>query len=155
MEDKTRACVVALENVQNPHNVGAILRVCANFSADALLLQEPQLAMSGAVYRTAEGGAEWVQILETGELLKALEEFKRQGFKIYGSSSHRGLALNKASLAPKCVFLLGSESEGISTPLLKCCDDILFIPQSGHVESLNVSCAASIILYEHHTSQAQ
>lgn len=121
------SCVVALENVQNPHNVGAILRVCANFAVDALLLQEPQLAQSGAVYRTAEGGAEWVQILETGELLKAVEEFKRQGFKIYGTSSHTGVSLEKNKFAEKCVILFGSEADGLSHPLLKCCDQTLTI----------------------------
>jgi len=139
--------------VQNPHNVGAILRVCANFSVDGLLLQEPQLALSGAVYRTAEGGAEWVQILETGELLKALEEFKNQGFKIYGTSSHAGKALDKTKFFEKCVILFGSESDGLSPALLKCCDNTIFIPQSGHVESLNVSCAASVILYEHYKAK--
>lgn len=150
MTSKTKpSCVVALENVQNPHNIGALLRVCANFSVDALLLQEPQVAYSGAVYRTAEGGAEWVQILETGELLKALEEFKKQGFKIYGTSSHAKQSLEKVKLYEKNVVLFGSESDGISPALLKCCDYILSIPQTGRVESLNVSCAASVILYEH------
>lgn len=143
------ACVVALENVQNPHNVGAFLRVCANFGVDALLLQEPQLALSGAVYRTAEGGAEWVQVLETGELLKAVEEFKRQGFQVYGTSSHGQVSLEKNKFEQKCVILFGSESHGLSPSLLNCCDKVLCIPQSGRVESLNISCAASVVLYEH------
>ncbi len=129
--------------------MGAILRVCANFAADGLLLQEPQLAVSGAVYRTAEGGAECVQILETGELLKALEEFKKQGFKIYGTTSHAGKPLEKNQFSEKCVILFGSEAEGLSPALLKCCDVLLGIPQSGYVESLNVSCAASVVLYSH------
>jgi TrmH RNA methyltransferase len=140
--------VVALEDVQNPHNIGAILRVCANFGVDGLLLEEPQLTQSGAVFRTAEGGAEHVQILETGELLKALEEFKRKGFKVYGTSSHGGQSLAKTQFHEKCVLLFGSESEGLSKNLLKICDETICIPQSGHVESLNVSCAASVILYE-------
>lgn len=162
--EQKNSCVIALENVQNPHNVGAILRVCANFAVDAMLLQEPQLAQSGAVYRTAEGGAEWVQILETGELLKAVEEFKKQGFKIYGTSSHTGMnsggyegpnprvahALQKIHFAGKSIILFGSESDGLSPALLKCCDQIIYIPQSGNVESLNVSCAASVILYEYY-----
>ena len=148
-KDQEKSCVVVLEGVSNPHNVGAILRVCANFAVDGLLLQEPQLAMSGAVYRTAEGGAEWVQILETGELAKALEEFKRQGFQIVGTSSHGGKPLNQSPFPNKCVILFGSETDGLSSQLLKICDKTVFIPQSGHVESLNVSCAASVVLYEH------
>lgn len=154
-EQSKHACVVALEKVQNPHNIGAILRVCANFAVDALLLQEPQLAMSGAVCRTAEGGAEWVQIIETGELVKAIEEFKKQGFTIYGSSSHAKASLQKVKFSKKSVILFGSEADGLSPALTKCCDHILLIPTSGHVESLNVSCAASVILYQHHVNITQ
>lgn len=142
------SCVVALENVQNPHNVGAILRVCANFGVDALLLEEPQLALSGSVFRTSEGGAECVPIIETGELTKALDEFKKQGYTIFATSSHRGKALEKTKFPAKTLILFGSESEGLSSQLMKSSNELLCIPQTGHVESLNVSCAASVILYE-------
>ncbi len=148
-EDKY-SCVVALEHVQNPHNIGAVLRVCANFAVDAMLLHEPQIAQSGAVYRTAEGGAEFVDILETGELLKAVEEFKNQGYKVYGTTSHSGNSLVKSKFSHKCVILFGSESEGLSPSLSKICDEMIFIPQTGRVESLNVACAASVVLYEYY-----
>lgn len=139
-------CVVALEHVTNPHNMGAILRVCAHFSVKAVLQQEPLL--SGAIYRTAEGGAEWVSLLRTGELNKALIETKKKGFRIYGTSSHTGTPLPRVSFAPRSVILFGSESIGLSKPALQCCDEIICIPHADHTDSLNVSCAASVILYE-------
>lgn len=152
-DSSKNTCIVALENVQNPHNIGAILRVCANYSVDALLMQDPQLTQSGAVYRTAEGGAEWVQIIETGELAKAVEECKKHGFHVYGTSSHGGKSLDKVKFSEKSIILLGSESDGISPNLSKCCETMVCIPNSGHVESLNVSCAASVILYEQFKSK--
>ncbi len=145
--------IVALENVQNPHNIGAILRVCANFGVDAILMEDPQMTQSGAVYRTAEGGAEHVQIIETGELQKALEELKRKGFEVYGTSSHGGVSLEKVSFAQNSVILFGSEADGLSKTLMATCSKTLCIPNTGHVESLNVSCAASVILYEQFKSK--
>ncbi len=148
IKKQEHCCVVVLEGVENPHNIGAILRVCANFSVDGLLISEPKLAQSAAAYRTSEGGAEWVRILETGELPRALEVFKQQGFQVLGTSSRGGKSLAKTAFPKLSVIIFGSEADGISSQISKMCDQSIYIPQSGRVESLNVACAASVILYE-------
>lgn len=146
--DKRVSCIVALENVENPHNIGAILRVCANFGAQALLLENAKQAQSTAAYRTAEGGAEWVPILETQNLVNALSHFKKHGWRIVATSSHVKHSLYEEKFSHKTLILLGSETQGLSREALLASESQVYIPSTGHVESLNVACATSVILNE-------
>jgi TrmH RNA methyltransferase len=148
-----KSCIVALENVENPHNIGAILRVCANFGADALLVSNTKQAQSTAAYRTAEGGAEWVSVLETENLLNSISSFKKAGYKIIGTSSHVANSLYKEIFPNKVLLLLGSETEGLSSDILRACDSRVCIHSTGHVESLNVACATGILLNEFYRNQ--
>lgn len=141
-----KLCIVALENVDNPHNVGALMRVCANFGVNAILIQKAGTFQNAAVFRTSEGGAEWIDLIDCTNLADAVLAFKENGFKIFTTSSHIGRPPEKAEFSDKTLFVFGSERSGITQNLLKKGDAILSIPSTGHVESLNVSCAASIIL---------
>lgn len=145
-----KICVVALENVDNPHNVGAIMRVCANFGASALLLQKASIFQNPAVFRTSEGSAEWVDLLDCKNLTDAVLDFRKNGFKIFTTSSHIGKPPHKVLFPEKTLLVFGSERFGLTQDLLKKGDTILSIPSTGHVESLNVSCAASIILNQYY-----
>lgn len=147
------SCIVALENVQNPHNLGAIMRVCANFGANTILLLGTDISQNSAAYRAAEGGAEWVKILVAESFEKAIPGLRAKGFKILGTSSHNGNSLYQTKIPKKVVFLFGSEGDGLSKKLMKLCDAQLQIPSTGKVESLNVACASSIILSEYWKSQ--
>jgi len=141
-----RTCIVALENVENPHNIGALMRVCANFGVTALLLQNAKNFQNAAVFRVSEGGAEWLELLDCQDMMKSIDKFKRSGFSVYTTSSHIGRPPHKVSFPDKTMFVFGSEKLGISRNILNKGDAILSIPSTGHVESLNVTCAASIIL---------
>lgn len=146
---KNTNCIVALENVQNPHNLGAVMRVCANFGINAILVSHADAALSGAAYRTSEGGAEFIKIITADNFNKALEKFKSFDYKIMLTSSHKGISLFNEKIPKKLVFVFGSENSGISEALLNNGDKIIQIPSSGNVESLNIACASSVILAEY------
>ncbi|WP_241613299.1 tRNA/rRNA methyltransferase [Rosenbergiella epipactidis] len=141
-------CVVALENVGNPHNLGAIMRSCAHFGAKAILVNDANLLESGAAVRTAEGGAEHVRAVTAPSFLQGLDAFRRAGYSIVTTSSHEGQPLASTTFPAKTVFVLGQEGEGLHEDTLRQGDISLSIGGTGNIESLNVSVAAGILLGE-------
>ncbi len=145
---KERAVVVLLENVKNPHNLGAILRVCAHFGVRYCLRAGETPELSPAVMRTAEGGAEFTRLVAVGEGRAALQKLRSLGFTLLATSSHASLSLGQSPLPERTVVLLGSEGSGLTPELLELADDTVVIPGSGALESLNVACASSVVLWE-------
>jgi TrmH RNA methyltransferase len=142
------ACLVALAGVANPHNTGAIVRTAAHFGVRGVLVEGEAKRLPPAVWRTAQGGAEWVDVVTTPALRDALAEARRAGFRIYTTSSHGGTPLYKADLAARSVLVLGAEDEGVAPDLAASADVTLCIPGSGRVESLNVAAATAVLLAE-------
>lgn len=143
-----RMALVLLENVKNPHNLGAILRVTAHFGVPFVLRAGATPALSPAVMRTAEGGAEHSDLVDVGDGTAVLEALRARGFQVLATSSHATVTLGKSRLPDKSVVLFGSEGEGLSPALQALADDVVAIPGSGALESLNVACASSILLWE-------
>lgn len=141
-------CVLALEDVGNPHNLGAMMRSCAHFGVKGVLLQDAAIVESGAAIRTAEGGAEHVQPITGESVLDAIEEFRQAGYSIVTTSSHKGTPLFKATLPRKMVLVLGQERDGLSDAALSTADLSVSIDGTGKVESLNVSVATGVLLAE-------
>lgn len=147
LEASERAIVVYLDGVGNPHNIGAIVRLCAHFGVRFVLgegLPEP----SGALIRVASGGAEFVDMVQVARGVPVLTRLVRAGFKVVGTSSHLGVPLYECTFGPKLVLVLGSEHSGVSAEIEAACTDVVTIPGSGQVESLNVGQATSILLSE-------
>jgi len=142
-----KALIVALHQAQNPHNIGAILRVAAHFGADAMLLESQAQNLTPSSYRIAEGGAEFVPTLFTDNLLDVLGQFKEAGFNIYSTSSHQSGNLYQTNFAKKSIILMGKEDVGLPHDLFKM-GQPLSIPGTGNVESLNLSTATSILMSE-------
>jgi TrmH RNA methyltransferase len=140
------AVLVALAEVGNPHNLGAILRIGAHFGARAAIVAGK--GVSPAAYRTSQGGAEAVEVVGVPDLAAALDTCRKSGFVVCATSSHEGRDLYAEKLPPRAVVLLGAEGEGVPRPLLQKADLILRIPGTGAVESLNVAAAAGVILGE-------
>jgi len=145
---KAKDCVLALEDVSNPHNLGGIMRSCAHFGVKGLLVNDASLLESGAAVRTAEGGAEHVQAISGESFADGLEAFRKAGYTIVTTSSHAGTPLAQAELPAKMVLVLGQEREGLSDSAFQQGDISLSIGGTGHVESLNVSVATGILLAE-------
>jgi len=139
-------CVLALEDVGNPHNLGAIMRSCAHFGVKGVVLQDAAVIESGAAIRTAEGGAEHVQPITGDSFIDALEDFRKAGYALVTTSSHKGTSLFKAELPKKMVLVLGQERDGLSDAALSRADLSVSIDGTGNVESLNVSVATGVLL---------
>jgi TrmH RNA methyltransferase len=142
------AVLVLLEHVKNPHNLGAILRVCAHFGVPFCLRAGETPELSPAAMRTAEGGAEFTRLVPVQDGLEVLVALQGRGFSLLATSSHASLTLGRSPLPERVVVMFGSEGEGLSRRLLGVADDTVAIPGSGALESLNVACASSVVLWE-------
>ncbi len=144
------ARMVYLDAVENPHNVGAMLRTAAHFGALALAGSRDRLPTpSGATARVAEGGAEHVPMLRWAEPLDALTALTPR-FTLVATAHDASQSLYEADLPPRCVFLLGAEGQGLSREARALANRTVAIPGTGAVESLNVATAAGILLAEHY-----
>ncbi len=141
--------ILALENVANPHNIGAILRNAAHFGVSALLVSDKKTAESASAVRTSEGGSEYVQIFETKDFKKSLELLVKNKFQIITTSSHAEKNLYDHKWEPKSVICFGEEADGLSANILKM-GMSLKIPGTNQVESLNVSVASAVILSDYY-----
>lgn len=144
-------CLLYLDGVQNPHNIGSIMRVCAHFGISYILGEAAALPkISPSTYRVAQGGAECVKLVPLHDVKGAFLQLGQAGFAAVASSSHGGQPLYGYCFAPRTVLVMGSESEGINSQLLKSAKDTLLIPGTGLVESLNVSVATGLFLGEYY-----
>jgi RNA methyltransferase, TrmH family len=142
-----RGFVLALDRVDNPHNVGAILRTAAFFGARGLLVAtRDDKSLTPAMVRIAEGGAERVPVLFTVDLPGALNAFAAAEIAIIGADGRARTSLAELAWPARCVIVMGSERSGMSEGVRKRCTHQVRIDGTGHVESLNVSVAAVILM---------
>ncbi|MBQ1710881.1 MAG: 23S rRNA (guanosine(2251)-2'-O)-methyltransferase RlmB [Treponema sp.] len=146
-----KASVLVLDKVTDPHNVGAIIRSCDQFGASLVVLPEHNSANdiegNEVIGRTSAGASAWVPVAIVNNLVRAVEELKDAGFWIYGADAG-GQTLGTIDFPEKTCIIMGSEGSGISQLLEKKCDSIVSIPTCGKIDSLNVSVAAGVLLYE-------
>jgi TrmH RNA methyltransferase len=141
--------LLLLEGIKNPNNVGAIARACAYFDSPYLLAAGATVGFTLAAMRTAQGGAEAVDLVNAGDGVSCLTGLKRRGHTVIATSSHAASLLSATPLPPRCVLLLGGENAGLSPSLTVLADATVAIPGAGHLESLNVGATAAVLLWEH------
>lgn len=134
-------CLLALDGVSNPHNLGAIMRVAAHFGVAGIISEQPQLLRSGSAVRTAEGGATYMKIVATDHLGKTLQFLKKRQFSVLATSSHESRSLYEAPLPERVVLVLGEEQNGVSKKILQLADARIAIGGTGWVESLRMSAS--------------
>ena len=139
---------VLIENVEKPHNLSAIIRSCdavGVLEAYAIFKKEKFLTFNS----TAQGSQKWVQINQYQETCKAITVLKNKGFKLYGTNLNpKSLDYRECNFKGPTDFVLGAEKWGISKEASGLMDEHIHIPMRGMVESLNVSVAASALLFE-------
>ncbi|MBC7172064.1 MAG: rRNA methyltransferase, partial [Polyangiaceae bacterium] len=143
-------CLLYLDAVRNPHNLGAILRSAAHFGARAVLgpaEETPELGPAAA--RIAEGGAEHVSIVRLRDPERELARLGSLGMALVGTDSEAKSSLFDVKLPPRSILLLGAEREGLGSALRNRCDLVVRIPGTGSVQSLNVAAASAVMLAEH------
>ncbi|WP_304225280.1 23S rRNA (guanosine(2251)-2'-O)-methyltransferase RlmB [Gracilinema caldarium] len=148
LEPEADALVVVLDSITDPHNYGAILRSCDQFAVDLVVVGNRRSAKDAEVVsKTSAGAVAWVPIATVSNLVRAVEQLKESGFWVYGADM-KGDAVYDKDLSGRVVLIMGSEGSGISRLLKETCDGMVSIPTGGKVDSLNVSVAAGVLLYE-------
>jgi 23S rRNA (guanosine2251-2'-O)-methyltransferase len=143
------ALVVVLDGVEDPRNLGAILRTAEAAGADGVLLPERHSAgLSETVGRASAGALEHVQVARVGNLVQALEALKARGIWVVGYDAAGTERWDAVDLCRPVALVLGGEGRGIRRLVREHCDHLVSIPHFGHIGSLNVSVAAGIALYE-------
>lgn len=144
------ARLVFLDGVRNPHNLGAILRVCAHFGAVAALGVRGEIpAPTGAARRVAEGAAEHVPVVVVDDAPAAIARLAAAGIVPIATAADAPGDLFEAELPERCLFLLGAERTGLSEPVRRSAKAAIAIAGTGAVDSLNVSTACAVLLGEH------
>lgn len=148
LQSKTPSFIL-LDELQDPHNVGAIIRSAAAFGTSAVLLPEHnQAPITGAVIKTSAGMVFRIPIVRIGNVNQTIRTLKDAGFWIYGLAMHGTTKLTNATFDTPTLFVVGNESDGIREKTLELCDIILTIPMNEGCESLNAAAATSVVLYE-------
>lgn len=149
LEGKTGILVALLDEVQDPHNLGAILRTACAAGVQAVLLPRHRTCpITPAVVKASAGAAERVPLVRVGSVVRALERLKERGVFILGADPKAEQNLYTAELGRDLCILIGGEGRGLRPVLQRLCDSVVAIPMPGPVESLNASVAAAILFYE-------
>jgi 23S rRNA (guanosine2251-2'-O)-methyltransferase len=143
-----RSLVLALDQVSDPRNLGAILRTSAALGVEGVILPQRRSAeLNGACAKAASGALDLLPVVEVVNLARALAELKERGYWIVGLDAAGEHALEALELPPRVVLVLGSEGEGLRRLVAEGCDFLARLEIDPRMESLNVSVAAGIALY--------
>lgn len=140
---------LAVDQVQDPQNLGALLRSADAFGVHGVIVpKHHQVGLTGAVARSAMGAVESVKVARETNLVAALEKLKRSGVWVYGATLQGGVPPWNVDLSGALCLVLGSEGQGLRPLVARSCDALLSIPMTGVVGSLNVSAAGAVVCYE-------
>jgi len=143
------AFFVALDQVQDPRNFGALLRTAESFGAHGVIVpKHHQVGLTDAAARAAMGAVEYLSVARETNLVSALETLKKTGVWVYGATAGAAVPAWGADLTGPLCLVLGSEGDGLRPLVAKACDVLLTIPMRGKVGSLNVAAAGAALCYE-------
>jgi 23S rRNA (guanosine2251-2'-O)-methyltransferase len=139
--------VVMLDHLEDPHNFGAIIRTCEAAGIKSIIIpKDRSVSVTSTVMKTSAGALEHVNISMVNNLVNVIDDFKDNGFFVYAADMD-GQNYKDVDYANKVLLVIGSEGNGVGRLVKKNCDQILAIPMAGHVNSLNASVAAAILIY--------
>ena len=141
--------LVALDGVEDPANLGAVIRTVVATGARGIIIPERRAAgLSPAVARAAAGAMEHVKVARVTNLVRTLADLKSQNLWVYGFESDAPKSYTELDYSQGCVLVMGGEGHGLHRLVREACDERAHIPLLGPVSSLNVSVAAGVVLYE-------
>jgi len=141
--------IVVLDGVEDPHNLGAIIRTAHAAGAGGIVIPERRAAsVTDVVAKAAAGALEHLPVTRVTNVNRTLEELKKNGHWIYGLDERGSEAYDQVDYSTPTVFVLGGEGKGLHEQVRKHCDVLVRIPMAGKISSLNVSVAAGVVLFE-------
>lgn len=141
--------LLILDGITDVRNIGAMVRTAYCCGVHALIIPDKGVgALNEDAMLTSAGALEKLPVCRVGSLMKTVDELHLNGIKVYASDMKAAITLNKLPLHEPCAIVMGSEDKGIFPALMKICDEQFAIPMVGDFESLNVSVAAAMIVYE-------
>lgn len=141
--------LVMLDGLEDPHNLGAILRTCDAVGVDGVIIpKHNSVSLTSTVAKVSTGAIEHVKVARVTNLTNTLKELKIKGFWVVGAEAENALDYRSVDYNQPIVLVIGAEGKGISRLVKEQCDFRIKIPMVGHVNSLNASVATSIILYQ-------
>lgn len=141
--------VLVLDGVEDPHNLGAILRTAEAAGADGVVIPERRASgVTGTVAKVSAGASEHLPVAKVSNISRALEQMKSSGLWIVGLDERGKQSYTEIDYGMNCALVLGAEGKGLHELVSRKCDFLVSIPMLGVVPSLNVSVAAGIVLYE-------
>jgi len=152
-KNKEKKIIVMLDNISDPHNLGAIIRSADVFEAAGIILpKHNSVSLNATVAKTSAGAINYVPVAVVNNLNQAIKTLKEEGYWIVSTDGSAEISYSSIKYDFPVVVVIGSEGKGVSPLVLKNSDYIVKIPQFGHVNSLNASVAAGILLAEVHKS---
>ena len=140
--------IIICDEIQDPHNLGAIIRTAEASGADGVIIPKRRsAAVNSTVFKTSAGAAAWVKIARVSNLVDTIKTLKKHGVWVYGAEAD-GTPIDKADLSGAVALVIGSEGFGLGKLVRENCDVVLSLPMFGKVNSLNASVCAGILMYE-------
>mgnify|MGYP002287106458 CR=1 FL=1 len=144
----TKPFIIICDEIEDPHNLGAIIRTAETSGADGIIVPKRHSAgLNATVFKTSAGAASYVPVARVSNLAAAIDKLKKAGVWIYGADAS-GSEYTKTDLTGSCGLVVGSEGFGISRLIREKCDFMIKLPMLGKINSLNASVAAGIFMYE-------
>lgn len=149
LDELTKPLVLVLDEIQDPHNLGACLRSAEVFGVDLVIWPKHRaVKLNQTVYKIASGAVERLTLIEVTNLVQAVETLQSAGVWVTGLAGEARQSIQNYDLTTATALVMGNEHKGLRALVRKKCDTLLSIPQQGSIESLNVSVACGIALYE-------
>ena len=147
--DDENAKIVILDHLEDPHNLGAIIRTCEAAGINGIILpKDRSVSVNSTVMKTSVGALENVKIALVTNLNQTIKKLKDKGFWIVGTDMENSVDYREIDYSGKIALVIGSEGFGMSESIRKSCDFVARIPMNGKINSLNASVAAGIMIYE-------
>lgn len=141
--------MLLIDNVVDPHNLGAIVRTALCAGVEGIIIPKDRAAgPTPTVSRISAGALEHTKLVQVTNIVRTMTDLKTNGFWMVGTDQHAGQSIFTANLTGRLGILIGGEGKGIRPLVKQNCDFLISIPQSGPLDSLNASAAAAVILYE-------
>lgn len=146
--------IVMLDGLEDPHNLGAILRSCDALNVDGVIFgKNRSVGLNPTVAKVSTGAINHVKVAAVTNLSRTLEELKAIGYWVVGLDLENSVDYRQIDYKMPCVIVIGSEGKGISRLVKKNCDFSAILPMNGHVTSLNASVATAVMLYQVYNSR--